>query len=314
VLRRIVDVYEMAGQPEKATPELEELHRRHSDDAAVVLRLAELAIVRRDYTAGLDYYKTLHKLEPDNQKAAKKLAETLLLAARKNIAEGRVNAAAPLFEESFRLEPPNDKINREYAGFLATTGRFDQAIALLKPLKDTDSRLQLAAVLEMQGDSKSSLRFLLDLEKEHPLDVKTQRSIARLLLANRQYEEALIRLSKLLNEKPADSQLQREYVDAVAASDKSSETMRQAMASVYRQYQNDNFKALDAVGFERFGDALRRLGMFDEARAVLDRAVGKYPTTRRLRFSLAQTLGSLGRYDDAEKQYGILLSSRPLRN
>ena len=313
VLRRIVDVYEMANQPEKAVPELEELNRRHPDDAKVVLRLAELAIMRHDVAAGFDYYKTLQKLEPDNENARMKFAETMLLAAREDVAAKRYDNARTMYEESFRLQPPNDAVKREYAGFLATDGRFDQAVAMLEPLTDPQSRIQLAAVLEMQGDNAKALRILLDLETTEAVDENTQRRIARLLLTNRDYEEAAERLAELLKTKPNDPQLQREFVDAVAASIQWSDAVRRTMNDVYLTYQEYDFHSLDAAGFERLGDALRQLDMFNESQHALDRAVAEYPQARRLRFLLAQTLGSLGRYEDAEAQYTILLATRPPR-
>lgn len=314
VLRRIVDVHEMANQPEKALPELEELSRRHPDDAKVILRLAELAIMRHDVAAGYKYYKTLQKLEPDNENARIKFAETMLLTAREDVAAGRYDSARKMYEDSFRLQPPNDMLKREYAGFLATDGRFDQAVAMLEPLTDAKSRIQLAAVLEMQGDNAKALRILLELENTEAVGKKTQRGIARLLLANRDYEEAIGRLAELLKTDPNDPQLHREFIDAVAASDQWSDAGRQTMNDVYLQYQNNDYHSLDALGFERLGDALRRLGMFVEARHALDRAVAEYPQARRLRFLLAQTLDSLGRYEDAEVQYTILLATRPPRH
>lgn len=314
VLRRIIDVYEMAGQAEKATPELEELYRRHPDDAAVVLRLAELAVVRRDFVAGVAYYRVLHRLEPANDTATKKLAETLLLEARQQVAAGNTTAAGKLFDESFGLEPPDDKVKTEYAGFLASTGRLDEALALLTPPHDVDSKRQLAAILEMRGDNAESLRILRDLAREQPPDEQTERSIARLLLATHQYEAAAVHLAELLDKYPNDRQLQREFIDAVAASDNVTDSLRRTMAGVFRQYQASEFASLDAKGFERLGDSLRRLGMLEEARVALDRAIAEYPTTRRLRYYLAQTLGSLGRYEDAEQQYKILLGTQGPHN
>lgn len=312
VLRRIVDVYEMAKQPQKALPELEELYRRHPDDARALQRLAELAVLRREIAAGCSYYKALQELEPDNKNARIKYAETLLLAAREDVAARRYDAACSRFEESFQLQPPDDKVKREYGGLLAVAGRFDPAVAVLEPLKDAESRLQLAAVLEMQGDIAKALPLLLDLEKERTNDDKTRRSIARLLLADRKYEEAATRLVELLKREPSDPQLRREFVDAVAASDHCSGAVRERMVDVYRQYRERGFPGTDATGLVRLGNALRRLDMLEEARATLNYAVGKYPKDRRLRFDLAQTLGSLGRYDDAEAQYRILLATRSL--
>jgi tetratricopeptide (TPR) repeat protein len=313
VLRRIIDVYEMANQPEKALPELEELYRRHPDDARAVQRLAELAVMRHEIAAGYKYYDALQKLEPNNEEARAKYAEALLLAAREDVAVGHYETANSLFEDSFRIQPPNDKVKREYGSFLAVTGHFAQAVSVLEPLKDTESRLQLAAVLEMQGNLARALLLLLDLEKEQAISDKGEQSIARLLLANRHYEEAASRLVELLKTRPTDPQLQREFVDTVAASDHWSDAVRKTMVDVYRQYRESGFHGMDATGFERLGDALRQLDMFEEARVALSYAIDKYPHIRRLRFDLAQTLASLGRYDDAEAQYTILLDARPLQ-
>jgi cellulose synthase/poly-beta-1,6-N-acetylglucosamine synthase-like glycosyltransferase/tetratricopeptide (TPR) repeat protein len=311
VLRHIIDVYEMAGQPEKAVPELEELHRRHPDDAAVVVRLAELAVVRRDFVAGLKYYQLLHKLEPDNKTATDKLAETMLLLAREDVAAKRYDHARQLFQESFQLQPPTDALKREYGGFLAATGHFDQAIAMLEPLKDAASKQQLAAVYEMQGHPAKSLEILLPLEKTPGSNEAMAKNVVRLLLATGAYDEAAERLLPLLKKHPNDPQFQRAFVEAAAASTQTTDAMRQTMNDVFRSYRETDFHSLDAAGFERLGDALRRLGMFTEANAVLDHAVAEYPKSRRLRFYLAETLGNLGRYDDAEKQYEILLKTRP---
>ncbi len=311
VLRRIVDVNEMAQQPEKALPELEELNRRHPDDAQVVRRLAELAVVRRDFSAALGYYRSLWKIEPGDENVRKKVAETMLLLAREEVAARRFAQASPLFDESFGIEPADAKLKREYAGLLASEGRFDEAIRQLRSLNDAESQRQLAAVLEMQGDQHRALEILLRLESSNALDDKGQRSIARLLLADRQYEEAADRLARLIEKNPDDGQLQRELLDAVAASDHWSDPVRQTMDEVYRRNRESRFAGFDAEGFERFGDALRRLGRFDEAGVVLGQGVEQFPQERRLRFYLAQTLGSLGRYDDAEKQYRELLDTRP---
>jgi tetratricopeptide (TPR) repeat protein len=311
VLRRIVDVYEMARQPEKAVSEMEELHRRHPDDAQVTRRLAELAVVRRDFAAGLDYYRSLWKMEPGDEKVRKKVAETMLLLARKDVASKRYGQARTLFDDSFRIEPPDAKLKREYGGLLASEGRYDEAIKVLEPLKDLNSQLELAAVLEMQGNRSRALGILLDLERTQPLGDKAERSVVRLLLADRRYEDAADRLVELMRKTPNDRQLDREFLDAVAASDHWTDPVRQTMGDVYRHYQESGFEPLDAEGFMRFGDALRRLGLYEQAHAVLTQAVAKFPQSRRLRFYLAQTLGNLGRYEDAEVQYKRLLATRP---
>ena len=124
VLRRIVDVYEMAHQTEKAVPELEELHRLHPDDPYYIRRLAELAVVRRDFAKAADYYKTLYQLDPGNAKIKTKWAESMVLEARQDVAKERWVQAIARFDDSFRLVPPDNKLKREYAGLPGKSGPF----------------------------------------------------------------------------------------------------------------------------------------------------------------------------------------------
>ena len=311
VLRRIVDVYEIADQAQEAVPELEELRRRHPDDANVVRRLAELAVAKRDFASGIKYYDILRNLTPNSQYANNKLAEAMLLSARQDVAAGRLENALSLFDKSFELQPPDNTLKAEYGGLLANSGRFDEAIAILEALDDAESKIQLAAVCEMQGDRSRALQILLDLEKSHTLDMEAQRRIARLLLANQQYSEAVERLVDLWNMEPDDPELQHQLIDAVAGSDHLNNTVQRAVLDIYHKYRDADFQMLDARGFERLGDALQHLEHFEETRTVLDKAISEYPDARRLRFHLAQTLGNLGRYDDAETQYRVLLDSHP---
>jgi predicted Zn-dependent protease len=105
--------------------------------------------------------------------------------------------------------------------------------------------------------------------------------------------------------------LQRQFLDALAASEHSTDAMRRTMGDVYAKCQKKGFASLDETAFERLADGLRKLGMFAQADVVLQRAVAQFPHSRRLRYYLAETLGSLGRYDDAEVQYTTLLKGLP---
>jgi tetratricopeptide (TPR) repeat protein len=86
--------------------------------------------------------------------------------------------------------------------------------------------------------------------------------------------------------------------------------VRRATIDVFRKYQGSGFQTLDAEGFERLGDALIQLRLFEEAGAELSLGVARFPEVRSLRLRLAQTLGELGRYDDAEIHYKTLLDKR----
>lgn len=310
VLRRIVDVYEIAGEPEKALPQLQELHRRLPQDGDITRRLAELAVARRDFSDGLGYYRSLWKLEPNNKEVAEKVAETMLLLARDDVAAKRFGKAIALFDESFRIQPPQAAERREYGGLLAQAGRMDAAVAMLESLDDPDSRFELAGVLEMQGNRRRALQILLELEKSQAVGNKAGRSIVRLLMANGEYAAATDRLLDLFEKEPNDSLIQQELVAAIAATDHPSDAARRAVLGIYQKCRENDFQTLDMKGFEHLSDALRRLELFREADTALQKAVAKYPDSRRLRFYLADTLGRLGRFDDAETQYEMLLDAR----
>ena len=310
VLRQIVDVHEIAKQPELAMPELKELQRRHPDDMHAGRRLAELAVMRRDFAAGMDYYRSLWKAEPNNKSVKSKLAETMLLQARAYVAAGQLDRAFALYDESFALQPPDNQVKREFGGVLAKAGRFDRAIGVLDPLIDAESQLLLASLLEMQGQRQRSLDILLGLEKSQTIGNEAEQRIVRLLLANQKYHEAADRLVDLMKKDPDDLRLRREFIDAVAASGHWSDAVRRATIDVFRKYQGSGFQTLDAEGFERLGDALIQLRLFEEAGAELSLGVARFPEVRSLRLRLAQTLGELGRYDDAEMHYKTLLDKR----
>jgi tetratricopeptide (TPR) repeat protein len=196
---------------------------------------------------------------------------------------------------------------------LAQAGRFQEAVGMLQTLHNPESRLELAAVLEMQGNRERALEMLLDLEKSPAVAEKANRGIARLLLASGRYGEAADRLATLLQKTPNDLELQREIIDAAAAMEHPDNAAREAVLRIYQERRDKRFASLNANDFERFSDALRRLGLSNEANVMLETAVTEFPSSRRLRFYLAETLGSLGRYDDAETQYRMLLDARAAR-
>jgi tetratricopeptide (TPR) repeat protein len=66
---------------------------------------------------------------------------------------------------------------------------------------------------------------------------------------------------------------------------------------------------MDEEGFERLGNALKRLELFEEAIVALNQALVRYPHNKPLRLLLAETLGNLGRDSDAEKHYKALLEN-----
>ena len=289
----------------------EDLHRKRPQDAKVLQALAELAAARQDFAEAVRYCQALVKLRPNDDKARKRLAETTVLLARKEVARGRLDRACELFDASIRLDPPGLPLLPEYAGVLVQAKRLDRAVTVLEQLQDVPSRVQLASVLEMQKDYARAIQILLGLESARALPENGLRSLARMLSAARRYPEAAARLVRLLEQSPHDLLVQRNLVDLVAATDCGKETVRRSVFAIYRECLENGFRNWDVQGIEQLGHALRRLELFEEAGASFKEAVARSPDSRRLRFHLAQTLSHLGRYEDAEAQYKILMEKRP---
>jgi tetratricopeptide (TPR) repeat protein len=299
----------MAKEPESTVPKLEELLRRYPGKIRVIRRLAEMSVVQRNYVAGVKYYKTLHELDPENKKVTAKLAETLLLLAREKFAAKEYDDAFELFDESFRIQFPDAKLKQEFVGLLVSRGRYAEAVSILEPLRDADSQLQLATILEMNGDVDRALKILLDLEQNASLGRQGEQRIARLLMAKKDYDAAAERLTELTAKSPDDLELQRAFIDAVAGSKLWNDATRRVLLDVYRRQQKTEFQTMDEEGFERLGNALKRLELFEEAIVALNQALVRYPHNKPLRLLLAETLGNLGRDSDAEKHYKALLEN-----
>jgi tetratricopeptide (TPR) repeat protein len=276
-----------------------------------MLTYARQLMQNSDYQAANAAFDKVLSERPEREFSLEERAEIYIEAARAAAALKNLDNAIALYDESFNLQSPDDKTKREYSGVLTKAGRYDQAVAVIEPLKDAESRLLLASILETQGKNQRALSVLLDLEKAQTIDDNAKQTIARLLLADRKCNVAAERLIDLLKKQPDDKQIQRMFIDAVAASSRRSDAVRQAIVDVFQKYQETGFQSLDVEGYLRLGDALRQLELYKEAGIVLTKAVAEYPDNNHLRLRLAQTLASLGQYDKADMQYKILLDSQP---
>ena len=290
ILRRIVDVFEIAGRPQAAVPELELLHKRNPGDASAVQRLAELAYLRNEPAVAIRYYRELLDLRPNDIDVRRTLAGILATA-------GRTNEAIAILQG--RTDPESRLL---LVSFLETTRRFDKALAELRKIKE---------------------KSLVD-------SIEYRKQLIRLLLATRRYRQAAARCAEYLRVYPEDHGMQQNLIDALASCDlgqfrqggpgqgepgplktsgPSLESIRAIVRKIYRQYETAGFSQFDSTELARFADVLRRLDMTSEAIDVLTTAVAKYPGARPARLQLAEMLSAAGRYDEAEKHYAILLKT-----
>lgn len=332
VLHQIVEVYEIAKQPQLAVSVLETLHTRNPEEKSVIQRLAELASERGDYEASIGYYLQL-----------------------------------------LQLSPNDSMVKRKLAGIESTLGRTDEAIALLRSMKDTKSLMLLVSILETTGHFNESMEQLRKVSDESIGTVDYQKQLIRLLLATKQYDKAVNHLVGQLELYPEDQGLWRDFINAVAGSQANltdrhtssdhttsdhttsdyttsdyttsghaasghttpdhatsghtasdyaasdhtaNKTMvaqkspaRQMLGTIYSRYKTTHFQQLDLNALSQLAGALQRFDMASDAIEVLTFAVKTYPDSRPVRLQLAQALDEAGHYNEAEEQFILLLNN-----
>ena len=323
VLRRIVDVFEIAGEPEAAVPELEVLHARNPEDTKVLRRLAELAVLSDKPAAAVKYYRELLKLRPDDSRIRRTFAGILAT-------EGKTAEAIRL------LRGQSDTESRLLLiSLLETDGQFNKALAELREIRDKavvnslDYRKQLVRLLvatRRYDEALAELHRISDKSIVDSFDYRKQ--LIALLLATRQYNKAVVRCNEYLRLYPGDRTLRRDFINALASCDldqfsrtgagtrdtgseemplPSMDSLRRTLLGIYREYKAAGLAELTPTELTQLADLLRRFELPSDGIDVLKVVVEKCPKCRVTRLKLAEMLSVEGRFDEAEKQYVTLL-------
>ena len=261
----------------------------------------------------------LRQRNPKDAPVIRRLAELAFL-------RNEPATAIRYYRELLQLRPNDSNVRRTLAGLLATEGRTNEAVDLLRGRTDPKSRLLLVSILETDGQFNEALAEFRKIEDKTVVDsTEYRKQLIRLLLATGKYNQAVVRCVEYLRVYPDDRDLQRDLMNALASCDMgqfsqdgsgssdasipSLESIRAIVRKIYGQYEAAGLAELDSTELARLADVLRRLDMTSDAIDVLNVAVGKYPASRSIRLQLAELLSTAGRYDEAEKHYAILLKT-----
>jgi tetratricopeptide (TPR) repeat protein len=244
------------------------------------------------------------------------------------------------------LRPEKPAERRELAGVLASAGRNLEALNLLSGLDATDAAdLSLRISLHCaEKDFDAAEKDARQLAVQARGDFEAQYRLANVLSWNKKYDEAAAIYGKLSEAKPDDSRLPprlaeialwsgqydvaldryyrllevdwrqpdlwQGYIDAAAAAKAlPADPHKELILRIYDKSLTAPGK--DAAFLGRFAWVLRRLDEPKKSVALLRGAVQLEPKSRELRRQLADALSAAEEYDEAEKQYRILLSGSP---
>ncbi|HVS37471.1 MAG TPA: tetratricopeptide repeat protein [Gemmataceae bacterium] len=289
------------------------------------------------------------ELESDGQDTVVYLSRLAWIMVREGKAAGDdalLKQAGGLLDQALALQPQKSSERRELAGVLASVGRNKQALDLLAgldgadgadlPLRialhcaekdfdaaekearqlvaqapsDFEAKYQLANVLSWNKKYDEGAGIYAKLAESKPDDPRLPRRLAEIALWSGHYDLALDRYYRILKTDWRQAELWQGYIDAAAAAKTlPADPHKELILRIYEKSLTAPGK--DAAYLGRFAWVLRRLDEPKKSVALLRSAVQLAPKSRELRRQLADALSAAEEYDDAEKQYRILLSGSP---
>jgi protein O-mannosyl-transferase len=207
-------------------------------------------------------------LDPRNAVAVQVLAEI-------EATEGHGDAAVARYRSLLALEPANTAIALEFANYLLSLRRLDEAEAIFHPLRSHPeaggvAQLGLALIAYGRNEHAAALDLLRTAHSEYPDCVPVIENLTGLLHATGCDEEAASLFS-----------------GAIARSPRSADLL----------HAHATF--------------LRATGKLDDAIGALDRAIARRPHDPALRHERAQLLVASGRTDEALLAYVAILKENP---
>lgn len=272
------------------------------------LELARFMSWGGKHEAALNEIAALIEEQPGNSALPREQADLLLNAGRHAdylTATARLVAAEPL-NLDLRLKRLSAMIGQSRYPEAA-----NEAAALLALFPDNHEAAMLKAeALLWHGDYRAAQADFLTLTQHAPDDLLARKRLAQSYLWDKRWEQALQVFQELNPGSLNDVEVAVGYAEAVAGSRPISPAdakliriMRQTIIS--RPETNWPLPLLMAMG-----RALREIGEKDAAVELLGSAAQRAQTNLQLRLELADLLQSIGRYDEAGREYKAIFNSK----
>ena len=210
----------------------------------------------------------------------------LVTLSRAYTGSGRLELAASTLQEARDLAPDDTSIRFELAEALAQLDDFDSALLELERAVElepqrTDWRRRLAEVQTKAGDLEAAISSYERIMQVAPRDVGASLGLSDALFRIGRIESAEKRLKGLppADKLPSNHARTAGYLMAGVGLDQLAAGYFQA---ALLDYPDDG----ELLG--QLGEVLARLGLFEEARTVLEKAAGRLPGERRIAQRLAE--------------------------
>lgn len=346
-LRMQANLHDIGDNLEQASILYRKLLDNHPDDRKILKRLGDIAARQEDFIAALPYYRHLSELSPENETWRNRLREVLVLAARQHREKHEYDRAKKQFAEALEMEKkPDEAIHLEFAQLLVQMGELQEAKEQLQYLENFESLDLLASVLEMQQDFQAAakvydqmlelrpptpellrraalaermvgrfskaIELLRRLETQNEATFEDQQTLIDMLLAEKEYRQAIPRIERLRQILPNSPRLRSNFLAAVAALTKPANALVQKVLKDYQAGKEFQFSNFSEDDLKRLGDILQKAGKLSEAQFVFQQGVERFPESRYLRLHLAEILSQQGHPGKAEEHFEQLLQNLSL--
>jgi tetratricopeptide (TPR) repeat protein len=294
----------------------------------------------RNYPQAIGYYQQ----GADANREAKINVVYQMRIALALLSQGKRDEAARFAEQIKNEHPKDNAALRLHADILLDSGKRESADAAVHEFQalssqnpnDASLRLQLGRAYRLKGDLESARTQFLEVTRQRSDFLPARYELADIGLIQHRPQEAVQQASEILRTQPNDRRARLLYASGLIGTG-AGETARAVLTQLIKDFPQDsepqvqmgilalaerNFPgAIDILGKHRAtGDARTRAALanaymnekqFDQARAILNEGLGKWPGSSDLLESLARTEALAGHYDLALAQFQKLLASDP---
>lgn len=326
------------------TPEMTGALQRLLDDSKdfpqARLWIGDFYLGLRDYPDAMDYYRQGAQANPD--------AKTKLVYQIRNVlallSQGKRDEALRLAQEVKTEHPKDIAALRLHADILLDSGKRESADAAVREFQALSSQnptdgtvlLQLARAYRLKGDLESARAQFLAVTRQHSDVLPARYELADIDLIQHHPQEAVQQANEILRTQPNDRRARLLYAsgligtgDGTAAravltrlsSDFPQDSEPQIQLGFLALAEKNFPRAIEILGKQRAaGDARIYAALsnaylsekqFDQARAILNEGLSKWPGSPNLLEQLARTEALAGHYDLARAQFERLLASDP---
>jgi tetratricopeptide (TPR) repeat protein len=288
----------------KAGSALEAALAREPGDAELRVKLAEVSAWSGKYEDAIRQYRMLLLDRPDDRKRWAGLLQVLYWAGMYDeyLAEsGRFLSKYP-DEEAIRMNRVDLFAARK--DFAAAAQECREVL-----VRNPEQRLararraQFLAWMGMWEEAREEYGKALALSPE---DTGLRREYGELLLWTGRYDQARDVFRRLLTDLPGDEGVVRDYLETISRVKPFADEDRKWAEDYYRRMFKEGRKLRPST-LAALGRAMKAAGNEEDALGIFDAAMKANPEDMRLRLEYADLLSALGRVDEAEAQYDILL-------